>query len=94
MRHTPDRTAGAITVEKIGLRFAGKLLPAMVRARESMAPGKRFTGPAVVTEYSATTVVPPGARLLPRQSRKLDHRSGAAKGKGAPKSALDKAGLR
>ncbi len=93
VRHTPDRTAGAITVEKIGLRFAGKLLPAVVRARESMAPGKRFTGPAVVTEYSATTVVPPGARYFLDKAANLIIEV-AAKGKGAPKSALDKAGLR
>ena len=85
VRHTPDRTAGAITVEKIGLRFAGKLLPAVVRARESMAPGKRFTGPAMVTEYSATTVVPPGARYFLDKAANLIIEV-AAKGKGAPKA--------
>jgi N-methylhydantoinase A len=31
--------------------------------RESMARGKRHSGPAIVTEYSATTVIPPGGRF-------------------------------
>ncbi|MGH9392597.1 MAG: hypothetical protein ACRD1E_00365 [Terriglobales bacterium] len=30
--------------------------------RERLRAGDRFRGPAVVTEYSATTVVPPGWR--------------------------------
>jgi N-methylhydantoinase A/oxoprolinase/acetone carboxylase beta subunit len=29
--------------------------------RLSLAPGKKHTGPAVIAEYSATTIVPPGA---------------------------------
>jgi N-methylhydantoinase A len=29
-------------------------------ARELLFPGARVAGPAVITEYSSTTVVPPG----------------------------------
>jgi N-methylhydantoinase A/oxoprolinase/acetone carboxylase beta subunit len=36
---------------------------ATIHARESLQIGKNYSGPAVVTEYSATTVVPPGMRF-------------------------------
>jgi N-methylhydantoinase A len=41
--------------------FAGKRLTTRVHSREELLVGKKYSGPAVVTEYSATTVVPPGA---------------------------------
>jgi N-methylhydantoinase A len=41
--------------------FDGERLPTRIYNREGLAAGKRYSGPAVVTEYSATTVVPPGA---------------------------------
>jgi N-methylhydantoinase A len=31
-----------------------------IHSRDALQPGKKYRGPAVVTEYSATTVVPPG----------------------------------
>jgi N-methylhydantoinase A/oxoprolinase/acetone carboxylase beta subunit len=31
--------------------------------RADILPGKTLTGPAVITEYSATTVVPPGKKF-------------------------------
>jgi len=43
--------------------FDGKQTMASIYARESLPRGKRFSGPAIVTEYSATTVVPPGTRF-------------------------------
>ncbi|HUX66164.1 MAG TPA: hydantoinase/oxoprolinase family protein [Terriglobales bacterium] len=42
--------------------FDGRFRRAPVYARERLRPGDRFAGPALVTEYSATTVVPPGWR--------------------------------
>ena len=36
---------------------------AAVHRRDDLAPGQRFRGPAVVCEYSATTLVPPGWRV-------------------------------
>ncbi|MCU1311083.1 MAG: 5-oxoprolinase (ATP-hydrolyzing) [Candidatus Angelobacter sp.] len=39
--------------------FAGKAQRAKVVDRNSLAAGKKFSGPAIVTEYSATTVAPP-----------------------------------
>ena len=42
--------------------FGGRARQAAVYARERLRAGDGFAGPAIVTEYSATTVVPPGWR--------------------------------
>ncbi len=42
--------------------FAGRSRETPVYEREKLRAGNRFAGPAIVTEYSATTVVPPGWR--------------------------------
>ena len=39
--------------------FEGEALPTNFYRREAMRPGNRIVGPAIVTEFSATTVVPP-----------------------------------
>jgi N-methylhydantoinase A len=41
------------------VRFAGRVHRTPIYARERLRPGHKIPGPAVVTEYSATTVVPP-----------------------------------
>ena len=38
----------------------GKPAPTRVLARDALVPGVRFEGPALVEEYSGTTLVPPG----------------------------------
>ncbi|MBI2678738.1 MAG: hydantoinase/oxoprolinase family protein [Candidatus Koribacter versatilis] len=43
--------------------FEGRPHAAGNIARESLAVGRRMAGPAIVTEYSATTVIPPGCRF-------------------------------
>lgn len=43
--------------------FAGKKHKAAILPRESLKTGRAYRGPAIVTEYSATTVVPPGLRF-------------------------------
>ena len=40
--------------------FSGKKLAAAILSRDLLPPGRKYSGPAVITEYSATTVVPPG----------------------------------
>jgi N-methylhydantoinase A len=40
--------------------FNGKLLRTAILDRDSLRAGRKHTGPALITEYSATTVVPPG----------------------------------
>jgi N-methylhydantoinase A len=48
---------------KVAVFFAGKKTPARLLNREQMAANKRYKGPAVVTEYSATTMILPGAKF-------------------------------
>ena len=40
--------------------FAGKRVRTRVLPRGMLQAGRRYRGPAIITEYSATTVVPPG----------------------------------
>jgi len=42
------------------IRFADTSRPALLLHRDRLVPGDRFAGPALIVEYSATTVVPPG----------------------------------
>src|ERR1700674_232613 len=41
----------------------GKKIAAALYNRDALPLGKKYSGPALVTEYSATTFVPPGARF-------------------------------
>jgi N-methylhydantoinase A len=59
--NTPDRArSGKGSPDRAPVFFSGKRLPSAILSRESLPTGKKHSGPAVVTEYSATTVVPPG----------------------------------
>jgi N-methylhydantoinase A len=51
--------------------FNGRFRPTAVHARESLPVKKSLKGPAIVTEYSATTVVPPGATFQLDKSANL-----------------------
>jgi len=42
--------------------FESKKQPTRIYAREELQPGKKYPGPAIITEYSATSVIPPGWR--------------------------------
>ncbi|MGI9103280.1 MAG: hydantoinase/oxoprolinase family protein [Terriglobales bacterium] len=42
--------------------FEGRAFKAPVYDRARLKPGDRFVGPAIIAEYSATTVLPPGCR--------------------------------
>ncbi|MGA6949953.1 MAG: hydantoinase/oxoprolinase family protein, partial [Candidatus Sulfotelmatobacter sp.] len=39
--------------------FEGKKLATPIYSRDALKPGKHYSGPAIITEYSATTVIPP-----------------------------------
>jgi N-methylhydantoinase A len=41
----------------------GRWVPGLVYEREKLKSGDIFSGPAIVTEYTATTFVPPGCRV-------------------------------
>jgi N-methylhydantoinase A len=44
--------------------FGGRQHKAQILPRSLVRPGKRYRGPAIITEYSATTVVPPSFRFM------------------------------
>jgi N-methylhydantoinase A len=50
--------------ERAPVVFAGKRFTTKIYDRGSLEVERRYSGPAVVTEYSATTVVPPGMRFV------------------------------
>jgi N-methylhydantoinase A len=49
--------------EPTSVFFDGKRITATIYDRDSLRLGQQYSGPAVVTEYSATTVVPPSAQF-------------------------------
>jgi N-methylhydantoinase A len=54
---------GSSSAPKSAVLFDGKKYGTRIYSRESLKPGKKYSGPAIITEYSATTVVPPGKRF-------------------------------
>jgi len=48
---------------KASVLFDGKKLPTKIYSRDELNSGKTYLGPAIITEYSATTVIPPGKRF-------------------------------
>jgi N-methylhydantoinase A len=61
---TPGRPGrsepGRLSPAKAPVLFDGKKVATAIYFREALTPGKKYSGPAIITEYSATTVVPPG----------------------------------
>jgi N-methylhydantoinase A len=55
----PDDASGAVADEH-EIVFEGSRLPTKIYDRALLAPGMRFEGPAIVTEFDSTTVVLPG----------------------------------
>jgi N-methylhydantoinase A len=58
--HTATR---ALPVERTKVLFHGKTVATPVYEREDLFPEQPLRGPAIVTEYSATTVIPPGKKF-------------------------------
>jgi N-methylhydantoinase A len=51
--------------------FGGERHKAQVLPRGLVRPGKKYRGPAIITEYSATTVAPPGFRFMADKAESL-----------------------
>jgi len=51
---------GSPDPRKALVQFDGKKLSSAIYLREALTPGKKYSGPAIVTEYSATIVIPTG----------------------------------
>jgi N-methylhydantoinase A len=56
-------TKRAVPVEHASVFFHDKAVITPVFERGDLVPGQSLKGPAVITEYSATTVIPPGKRF-------------------------------
>jgi N-methylhydantoinase A len=67
----PGRLGGRAFPNRAPVYFVGKKLIAAIYARDSLQIGKKYSGPAVVTEYSATTAVPPSMRFWMENSGNL-----------------------
>lgn len=61
-RKSPVRkgTGGQAIVKHSSIRFDGRNVNAPLYQREQFRTGDKFRGPAIIAEYSATTVIPPG----------------------------------
>jgi N-methylhydantoinase A len=51
---------GRVSPDCAPVSFSGKRLQAAIHSRDSLVAGRKYSGPAMVTEYSATTVIPSG----------------------------------
>ncbi len=56
-------TLGSLFTLSAPVLFDGKKLKTKIYSRDALQPGKKYSGPAIITEYSATTVIPPGKRF-------------------------------
>jgi N-methylhydantoinase A len=54
---------GRLSTPKAPVQFEGKKLATKIYSRHELIPGKSYPSPAIITEYSATTVVPPRKRF-------------------------------
>jgi len=56
------RDAGPVEIGRAALRIDGRQHDAPLVLRRRLLPGVSISGPALVAEYSSTTLLPPGAR--------------------------------
>jgi N-methylhydantoinase A len=54
---------GSPSTPKAPVQFEGKKLATAIHSRDTLRPNKSYPGPAIITEYSATTVIPPHKRF-------------------------------
>jgi N-methylhydantoinase A len=54
---------GRLSSPEAQVHFDSKKQKSKIYERENLVPKRTYTGPAIITEYSATTVVPPGKRF-------------------------------
>jgi N-methylhydantoinase A len=62
---------GRLSPPKVPVQFDGKKLATKIYQRDQLEPGQQYSGPAIITEYSATTVIPPGKRFNLDKARNL-----------------------
>jgi len=57
------RKPSSPSLPKASVFFDAKKLATSIYSRDTLKPGKTYQGPAIITEYSATTVIPPNTRF-------------------------------
>ena len=58
-----EQSLARLPLLKAPVFFEGKKLATPIYSRDALKPGKHYSGPAIVTEYSATTVISPRKRF-------------------------------
>jgi len=58
-RKSSKHAAGGL-IDQVPVFFDGKMIHTAVYDRAGLEPRRKFRGPAIITEYSATTAIPPG----------------------------------
>jgi N-methylhydantoinase A len=54
---------GRVSIPELPTLFEGKKFFTKIYSRDELHPNKKYSGPAIITEYSATTVIPPGKKF-------------------------------
>jgi N-methylhydantoinase A len=54
---------GRVSPPEAKVLFDSKIPKTKIYSRDELQPSQRYSGPTVVTEYGATTVIPPGKRF-------------------------------
>ncbi len=68
----PGRAAlGRLSSLKAPVLFEGKKQETTIYSREDLYSGRPYSGPAIITEYSATTVIPPGKHFRIDRAKNL-----------------------
>jgi N-methylhydantoinase A len=67
----PATSRGRVPPLRAAALFNGKKVWTKIYEREILLSGKKYPGPAIVTEYSATTVIPPGKPFHIDKARNL-----------------------
>lgn len=57
------RPASETSPSRAPVWFGARTVATEIHSRDSLKPGMTYRGPAIVTEYSATAVIPPGKRF-------------------------------
>ncbi|MFY9842865.1 MAG: hydantoinase/oxoprolinase family protein [Terriglobales bacterium] len=72
-RHATVRQASAtmVLMERVPVFFLDKKVTTPVFERANLVSGRAMRGPAVITEYSATTVIPPGKKFWVDEAENL-----------------------
>jgi N-methylhydantoinase A len=86
---TPTKSPSTVVkLQKFPVWFAGRPVSTAIYDRRDLRLGKKYPGPAIVIEYSATTVAEPGTTFSLDKAGNLLVEFGARKTEGAPAGAL------